>query len=68
MLLFCLLPPTKPVPINLILDLIRSVRHEDTRIHIGGTHFRLRTLEGGEELGVDQRRFGVFELRGHIPG
>jgi hypothetical protein len=35
---------------------------------IRGAHFRLGTLEGGEELGVDQSRFGVFELRGYVSG
>jgi len=54
--------------IDLILDLIRSIRHKDTRIRIRGAHFRLGTLEGGEELGVDQGGFRVFELRSHVSG
>jgi len=52
--------------INLVLNLIQGIRHEDTRIRVRGTHFRLRTLKGGEELGVDQSRFRVFEFCGHI--
>ena len=66
MLLLRLLSTAEPMPINLILDLIRSIRHEDTRVRIRGTHFRLGTLEGGEEFGVDQCRFRVFEFRGHV--
>ena len=66
MLFLRLLSTAESVSINLILDLVRSVRHEDAGICIRGTHFRLGTLEGGEELGVNQSGFRVFELRGDI--
>ena len=54
--------------IDLILDLIRRIAHEDTRVRVGRAHFRLRALERREELGVDQGRFGVFELDGDVAG
>jgi len=54
------------MPVNLAFDLIQSIRHEDTRIRVRGTHFRLGSLKGGKELGVDQSWFRVFELRGYV--
>ena len=68
MLLLRLLSSREAVFIDLILDLIRRIAHEDTRVRIGRAHFRLWALEGREELGVDQGRFGVFELDGDVAG
>jgi len=68
MLLFRLLSTTEAMSIDLILDLVRGIRHEDTRVRIRSAHFRLGTLEGGEELGMDQSRFRIFELRGYVSG
>jgi len=53
--------------INLVLDLVWSICHKDTSVCVARTHFRLRTLESGEEFGVDEGRFGVLELRSNIP-
>ena len=54
------------MPVNLVLDLVGSIRHEDARIDVGRAHFRLRPLKGGEELGMDQSGLGVFELRCYV--
>lgn len=53
MLLLRFLSTAERMLINLVLNLIRGIRHKDTRILIRGAHLRLRTLKGGEELGVD---------------
>lgn len=66
MLLLRLLSTTEPMLINLIFDLVWSICHEDTRIRVRSAHFRLGTLEGWEELGVDQGRFRIFELRSYV--
>ena len=52
--------------VDLTFDLVRSIRHEDARIRVRSAHFRLGTLERREELGVDQGRFRIFELRSYI--
>ena len=53
--------------INLVLNLIWFICHEDTTIGIARTHFRLRTLKSGKEFGVDESRFWELELRSNIP-
>lgn len=50
------------MPIDLVLDLRGGVAHVDRRVRVARTHLRLRALERGEELRVQQRRLGVLEL------
>ena len=52
--------------INLILDLVRGIAHEYTRIGIRGAHLRLWSLEGRKETRVDECRFGVLEFLGDV--
>lgn len=55
------IPPTaKSMFIDLVLDLIRSIRHVDGGVRIGCGHLGLRTLERGDEFGVEEAGFGVF--------
>ena len=54
--------------IDLILDLIWLVRHENATVWVAGAHFRLRALESGEELGVDEGGFWVLQFHGDITG
>lgn len=66
-LLLRLLPAREPVPVDLVLDLVRRVRHVDARVLVRRAHLRLRALQRREELGVDQRRLGVLELHRDVP-
>lgn len=54
--------------IDLILDLVCRIGHVDRRVGITGAHLRLRALQGGEELRVNEQRLGVLELGGNITG
>lgn len=65
--LLSLLAAREPVLVDLVLDLVRRVRHEYTRVRVRRAHLRLRALQRGEELGVDQRRLRVLELRRDVP-
>jgi len=56
------------VLVDLILDLIWLVCHENATVWVAGAHFRLRTLESGEELGVDESGFGVLQFHGDVTG
>ena len=53
--------------IDLILDLVRSVRHVNTGVRIGGAHLALRTLQGGEKPSMKKRGLRILELDGNIP-
>jgi hypothetical protein len=50
------------MPVDLVLDLIQSVGHEDARIGVRRAHLRLRALQSREKLGVHESRFRVLEL------
>lgn len=52
--------------IDLILDLIWLVCHENATVWVAGAHFCLRTLESGEELGMDEGGLGVLQFHGDI--
>lgn len=52
--------------VDLVLDLVGLVGHEDAGIRVACAHLGLRTLKSREELGVDQSGFGVFQLLGDI--
>lgn len=68
MLLLRLLASRKPVLVDLVLDLVRCVAHEDTRVRVGRAHLRLRALQCGEELGMQERRFRVFQFGSDVAG
>ena len=48
--------------VDLILNLIRGIAHVYARVDIRRTHLCLRTLQRGEELGVQQGRLRVSQL------
>lgn len=52
--------------VDLVLDLRGGVAHEDTRVRVRRAHLRLRALERGEELRVEQCGLLVLELRGDV--
>ena len=52
--------------IDLILDLIGLVRHEDAAIGVARAHLRLRALQSGEEARVKEGGLGVLELAGDV--
>ena len=54
------------MPVNLVLNHIRRVRHEDARIRVARAHLAERTLERWYELGVKEHRLGVLELDGDV--
>lgn len=62
MLFFSFLPSTETVLVNLIFDLIRCISHINGRICVACGHLGLRTLQSGEEFGMDQGGLGVFQL------
>lgn len=66
MQLFRLLPAREPVLVDLILDLVRRVGHVYTRVQVRRAHLGLWALQCGEELGVDEGGFRVFELDGNV--
>ena len=65
-LLLRLLAAGEPVLVHLVLDLRGRVRHEDARRGVARAHLRLRALQRGEELAVQQRRLRVLELGGDV--
>lgn len=52
--------------INLVLDLVRGIAHEYTRVGIRGAHLRLGPLEGRKESCVDECWFGILEFLGDV--
>lgn len=52
--------------IDLALNLIRRVRHEDPGRRVACAHLRLRALQRWEELAVQEHRLGVLELLRNI--
>ena len=52
--------------VDLVLDLRGGIVHVDARVDVGRAHLRLRALERGEELGVDERGLRVLELDGDV--
>ena len=64
--LLCLPSAAEPMLVDLIFNLVRSIRHEDARIRIRSAHFCLGTLQRRKEFGVNQSRFGIFELRSYV--
>lgn len=66
MLLHSFLTATERIPIDLILDLIRGIRHINRRIRIRRTHLGRCALKCGKELGMQERGFRVSKLRGNI--
>ena len=52
----------EPMAVDLILNLIRGIAHVYARVDIRRTHLCLRTLQRGEELGVQQGRLRVSQL------
>lgn len=53
--------------VDLLLDLVGLVGHEDTAVRVAGAHLGLGTLESREEFGVDEGGFLVLQLLGDIP-
>ena len=66
MLLLRLLPTREAMLVDLVLDLVRGVVHVYARVDVRRAHLRLRPLQRGEELGVDERGLGVLELDGDV--
>ena len=54
------------MPVDLVFDLPGCVAHEDARVDVRCAHLRLRALQRGEELGVEERGLGVLELDGDV--
>ena len=48
--------------VDLVLDLVRGIRHVDRRIGVRGGHLGLSTLERWQEFAVQETWLGVFEL------
>lgn len=48
--------------VDLVLDLVRSVRHVNGRVGIRGRHLGLGTLQSRQELAVQEAWLGVFEF------
>ena len=63
MLLDGLLATREAVLVDLVLDLRRRVGHVDARVRVRRAHLRLRALQRREELGVQQCRLRVLQLR-----
>jgi hypothetical protein len=61
-LLLRLLSAGEAVLVDLVLDLVRRVRHVDRAVRVARAHLRLRALQRGEELGVHERGLRVLEL------
>ena len=61
-----LLSAREAVLVDLVLDLRGRVVHVYARVHVRRAHLRLRALERGEELGVQQRGLRVLELHGDV--
>ena len=51
--------PAEGILVDLLLDLLGRVRDVDAAVGVTRAHLRARTLQGGEELRVDQRRLAV---------
>jgi len=66
MFLLSLLAPAEPMSVNLVLDLTRSIGHVDRAVRVRGAHLGPRALQRREELGVQERRFGVSEFSGDV--
>ena len=62
MLFLRLASARESVLVDLILDLVRRVAHEDARIWVRRAHLRLRPLECREEPRVQEGGLRVFEL------
>lgn len=60
------LPPTKRILVDLILDHLCRIRHEDARRVDRSAHLALRTQERRDELGVDEGGLAVLEAGGHF--
>lgn len=52
--------------VDFVLDLIGGVSQVNGRVGVGRRHLGLRALKGWQELAVDERGFGVFELGGGV--
>lgn len=68
LLLFLLSRPstTKGVPSNLLLDLLGSISHEDTRSWIRTRHLSMEALESREEFSIHTCRLWSLDLSAHI--
>ena len=53
-----LLPARESVLVELVLDLLIRIRHEDRRVGVTRAHFAAGALEGSQELRVGERGFG----------
>jgi len=56
----------EPMAVDLILNLIRGIAHVYARVDVRCAHLCLRTLQRGEELGVQQGRLRVSQLVCHV--
>lgn len=54
------------IAIDLVLDLVSGISHEDGRRVNGSAHLGLRTLKSREETSVDQRWLGILETLSNI--
>lgn len=54
------------ITIDLVLDLVSGISHEDGRGVNGSAHLGLRTLKSREETSVDQGWLGVLETLSNI--
>ena len=62
MFLFSLFSSRESMLVNFIFYLACLISHEYATIWVTSAHFRLRSLKSREEFGIDERRFGMFEL------
>lgn len=52
----------EPMAVDLVLNLIRGVAHVYARVDVRRAHLCLRSLQRGEELGVQQGRLRISQL------
>jgi hypothetical protein len=57
-----LMTAAEPMVVDLILNLIRGIAHVYARVDVRRAHLCMRTLQHGEELGVQQGRLRVSQL------
>lgn len=53
--------------VNLVFDLRRRIRHEDTAVRVARAHLSLRPLECWEKFRMEQRWLGVLKFLCNVP-
>lgn len=67
MLFLCFPSTRKPMCVDLLLNLVGFIGHEDAAVGVAGAHLGLRPLESGEELRMDESRFLVLQFLRYVP-